>query len=371
MLSRRQILRAGVVGGTAFVFPPAMAATQISVNTKEELKVALDRCRGGEEIVVAAPLTAVVIDNAHFPPERPVTIRGHFIVEPRTDSKFYAALTIQNSSGIRLVGCEIEGYVRSQYDRWGRVLMIHDAADIVVERCRFSKCWQAIWAYLCDRLTIDDCDLTDLGPFGMQFATINGFACRRNAIAGFNIFIPPDNLSAGEHPDAIFFEIVPRWNPGSAWAEAGSRDIAIEDNFILGDPDNRPQGIFFRDTAKGPGKFTGLTIRGNDMWGTMWGGIALESCQDYTIENNRIRCLTEAGRPVPGGRITQSNIRIHGEEPRVLEGNSASMYAANEEKRDNKGVREVGCVPYTEAQAAYAKWRADRAARRLPSQAPR
>lgn len=368
MLSRRQILRAGVAGGTALIFPPAMAATQISVRTKEELNTALARCRGGEEVVVVAPLTNVVINNANFPAERPVTIRGHFLVEPKTDSKFNPALQILNSSSLRLADCDIEGYVRGRYDRWGRVLLINQCHDVSIDRCRIHNCWEAIWAYQCDRLSINDCDLTDLGPFGMQLSTINGFSCRRNAIAGFNIFIPPENLTAGEHPDAIMFMIVPRWNPESAWAEAGSRDIVIEDNFILGDPDNKPQGIFFRDTARTGGKFTNVTIRGNELWGTMWGGISLESCHDYSVEDNRVRCLSEPGRPVPGGNITHSNIRVYGEEPRTLSGNSSSIYAVDDVQRENRGVRENGCVPFKDAEAAYAKWRADRAAGKLPSQ---
>jgi hypothetical protein len=370
MIDRRQILRAGLATGATLVIGPSASSAAYGVRNQQELDEALKKCRGGEMIEVMSPLVGATIMNARFPADRPVTIRGTFRSPPRTDMKIHPALEVFSSAGIRFDDCDFEGYVRGRFDRWGRILFIHDSADISVDKCRIGKGWQGVWAYSCERLSFTDCDIADIGPFGMQFTRIRGFKCQRTAIHGFNIFVPPDNLSAGEHGDAIMFQMVPRWSPDSAWAEEGSSDILIEDVFVLGDPDNKPQGFFFLDVPKVGGRYDRVTLRNNDLWGTMWNGIAMDSLgENVILQNNRVRCLREVGRPVAGGDIRESNININsGGTPPVLIGNSASTLQLNGKLVGHRGVREGGRVPYAQAQAAFAAWQAARSAGSLPSQ---
>jgi hypothetical protein len=329
-------------------------------NDGEQLRAALAKCRGGEHIQCGDTIVDGWIAGVRF--DRPVSISGRFR-SSLARGKLGTALNLRDVSGVTLVDCDIEGHVRSRFDRLGRVLEVSDSRNVRVERSRLHGCWQGAWIYRSQQIAVSGCDFEDLGPFGIQLAGVEDAAIEDNAFRAFNVYLDPTlDPSISEHADAIMLFTAPGWGAGSEWAERGSKRVSIRRNFVLGDPDNRPQGIFVRDAGGGGRQgypFEDVAIEDNQVWGGMWGGIATESCVRLQIVGNVVRHI-DGGRPAPGGAQSKSWI-IADRVPEGLARNVASLFIAGDKWLDHAGVNKVGPATMAEAEAAYQAWRQRRA----------
>lgn len=347
-----------------------MAITDVS-----GLRAALAACGdGGQTIHLDAPLTDVSLGGLSF--KKPVTIVGEFRSSGATKASS-PALYLMSCSGIVVADSVFSARVDDQGWRWGSGFKAEGCSNVHLQRAQMRDVWQGAAILHCNDVSLIDNDILELGSLGMQIGGENhDVTITGNQIAGFHVQLASADHPEPEHADGIMVFTGPDWGPGSEWARRGSVNVLIENNLIVGNPDNQDQGIFLRDA--GGGKALGfphrnITIRRNKVLCPMWGGISCEGFEGLSIVDNDV--LFVRGRPdAPGGQVTEARI-ICDERPDVLTGNTASVFVVGTEATgwkdvDDPGVKRTPEATMADVERVAAEWVAQNRGAPAPQPSP-
>ena len=198
--------------------------------------------------------------------------------------------------------------IRNAQGHFGYGLTAFDIEGLKIADNRFTLLNRAIAAARVRNLRAERNDIVNIGHDGFSLADVTG-AIVANLIEDFH---PKE----GYHPDGIQFH---------SNGQLAARDVLIQDNFILGSPERRIQGIFMRGSyASDPSqRYRNIRIIGNIVAGSMWHGIAVGQADAVEISGNKVLHL-------PGKDRMSARLSTLGSTGRVFN-NRANQLLLNEE----------------------------------------
>lgn len=264
---------------------------QTYVSTSSELEAALKSARDGDHVLLrpgtysglalrfltfdqgvtiesADPSQRALLTNFIINEVNGLTIRD---IDIQTSGTTSYGVNVYNSRNLLFDGVFVHGIIDGDPSTDSDGIGFLGSSDIVVRNSRFTELRQSVgFGGPATNIILEMNTINLVMKVGMVFSGVNNVNIYSNIISD----IRP---TSGTHPDAIQF-----FTSGTTYA---THDFNISDNAIIRGYGSAAQGIFMRDEV-GNIHFSNVTIHGNLVSGTGYGGIYVDGATGLVIDEN-------------------------------------------------------------------------------------